>query len=197
MEKAEAIKILKYRHDISLPFERKALETLIPELKESEESEEERVRKDIVGLIKFALNDGSAVSPGSHTTKEEAISWLEKQKEEPQEELVYRLNGLMQEYIKEGKDDAEKEHRFKCYQLFWDALEDADFFEQKELRSAEWNEEDETIRHGIECLIMFALQDGSSIAPGCATTKEQALNWLKSLRPSWRPSEDEECKNSK
>ena len=80
MEKAEAIKILKYRHDISLPFEREALETLIPELKESEESEEERVRKDIVGLIKFALNDGSAVSPGSHTTKEEAISWLEKQK---------------------------------------------------------------------------------------------------------------------
>jgi len=112
----------------------------------------------------------------------------------------------------------------------------------------EWSEEDETIRHGIECLIMFALQDGSSIAPGCATTKEQALNWLKSLRPQpkaewnkedeenmelvidciynfypdpvmkyklkdwlkslrpvskeslqphWKPSKDEECKNSK
>ena len=55
-----------------------------------------------------------------------------EQKEQPKEELVYRLNGLMQDYIKEGKDDEEKEHRFKCYQLFWDALEDTNFFEQKE-----------------------------------------------------------------
>ena len=57
-----------------------------------------------------------------------------KQKAQPKEELVYRLNGLMQDYIKEGKDEEEKEHRFKCYQLFWDALEDTEFFEQKEQR---------------------------------------------------------------
>ena len=56
----------------------------------------------------------------------------EKQKEQSKEELVYRLNGLMQDYVKEGKDDEEKEHRLKCYQLFWDALEDTNFFEQKE-----------------------------------------------------------------
>jgi hypothetical protein len=55
----------------------------------------------------------------------------EKQKED-KEELVYRLNGLMQDYINESKDDEEKTHRFKCYCLFWDALEDADFFEPKE-----------------------------------------------------------------
>lgn len=61
-----------------------------------------------------------------------ATSQQEKQKEQPKEELVYRLNGFMQEYVKEGKDEAEKEHRFKCYQLFWDALEDENFFEQKE-----------------------------------------------------------------
>lgn len=81
MNRAEAIKII--RETYHTEEELNALETLIPELKESEESEEERVRKDIIGLIKFALNDGSAVSPGSHTTKEEAISWLEKQKENP------------------------------------------------------------------------------------------------------------------
>ena len=56
----------------------------------------------------------------------------EKQKERPKEELVYRLNGLMQDYIKEGKDEEEREHRLKCYQLFWNALEDAEFFQQKE-----------------------------------------------------------------
>lgn len=55
-------------------------ESIFQEFRESE-SEDERIRKDIVALIKFALEDGSAVSPGSHTTKEEALSWLEKQKE--------------------------------------------------------------------------------------------------------------------
>ena len=68
---------------------------------------------------------------------------LEKQKEQPKEELVYRLNGLMQDYIKEGKDDEEKEHRFKCYQLFWDALEDTSYFEQKEQKPAEGDNETE------------------------------------------------------
>lgn len=56
---------------------------------------------------------------------------MEEKQKEDKEELVYRLNGLMQDYIKESKDDEEKTHRFKCYCLFWDALEDADFFEPK------------------------------------------------------------------
>lgn len=40
--------------------------------------ENERIRKDIIALIKFGLTEGSAVSPGSHTTKEEALTYLEK-----------------------------------------------------------------------------------------------------------------------
>ncbi len=44
--------------------------------------EDEKIRKDIIAFIKFALKDGSAVSPGSSTTKEDAISWLEKQEEQ-------------------------------------------------------------------------------------------------------------------
>lgn len=56
---------------------------------------------------------------------------LEKQKEHT-EELPIRMNGLMQEYVKAGKDEEEQEHRLKCYQLFWDALGDSEFFEQKE-----------------------------------------------------------------
>ena len=54
------------------------------------------------------------------------------QKEQPKKELVYRMNGLMQEYVEEVEDKAEKEHRLKCYRLFWRALKDADFFKQKE-----------------------------------------------------------------
>ena len=49
---------------------------------EKKESEDERIRKDIVALIKFALKDGSAVSPGSYTTKEEALAYLERLKDQ-------------------------------------------------------------------------------------------------------------------
>lgn len=65
------------------------------------------------------------------------VEIVKEQKAQPKEELVYHLNGLMQDYIKESKDKEEKEHRFKCYQLFWDALEDAEFFEQKEQKPAD------------------------------------------------------------
>lgn len=72
-----------------------------------------------------------------------------------EENLAYRLNWVMQDYYKAGKDDEEKEHRFKCYQLFWDALEDANFFEQKEQQPAEWSEEDEKKRNAIIGILDF------------------------------------------
>ena len=81
MEREEAINLIKQVLPC-LNIDEKIREgfvTLIPELKESED---ERIRKDIIALIKFGLNDGSAVSPGSHTTKEEALAYLEKQKEQ-------------------------------------------------------------------------------------------------------------------
>lgn len=60
-------------------------------------------------------------------------------------------------------------------------------------KPTEWSEEDETIKHDIECLITFALKKGSAVAPGVKTTKEEALNWLRSLSPQnrWQPSEEQ------
>ena len=52
-----------------------------PELKESED---ERIRKGIIALIEFGLDDKSAIAPGYNITKEEAIAWLEKQGEQKQ-----------------------------------------------------------------------------------------------------------------
>ena len=130
----------------------KPMDEVFPELKESKD---ERIRKELIDFLK-GINLRPAQNPRA---KEEFIAYLEKQKEQKpalrlvgdglysdpnshfeledeqkpaEEELVYRLNGLMQDYIKEGKDEAEKEHRLKCYRLFWDALEDTNFFEQKE-----------------------------------------------------------------
>ncbi len=88
------------------------------------ETEDERVREKCMAIISKWTDEND---------RQECLAYLEKQKEN-KDELVYRLNGLMQDYIKEGKDDEEKEHRLKCYQLFWDALEDTNF-DQKEQKS--------------------------------------------------------------
>lgn len=45
------------------------------------ESEDERIRKALIALLKFSLEDGSAIAPGFNETKEQALAWLEKQGE--------------------------------------------------------------------------------------------------------------------
>ena len=105
--------------------------------------EDERVRAVILKLV-LGMRDEIFTTADKLVTKPKVLDWLKKQKKQPKEELVYRLNGLMQDYIKEGKDDEEKEHRLKCYQLFWDALEDTNFLEKKEqkphleLKAGKW-----------------------------------------------------------
>ena len=115
----------RYEEALEKAKQGKPIEEIFPQLKESKD---ERIRKEIVKFI----TEYKSISPiGSPNHFDEMLIWLDKQKEQPKEELVYRLNGLMQEYIKEGKDDEEKEHRLKCYQLFLDALEDTEFFKRK------------------------------------------------------------------
>ncbi len=96
-------------------------EHFFPELRESEDEMALRIIK------KRMCYDPVPISDEDRRIVE---NWLEKQKEPEKEELVYRLNGLMQEYINEAKDQEEEEHRFKCYKLFWNALEDTSYFEK-------------------------------------------------------------------
>ena len=131
MTREKAIKIVKeFINGTCLHLvDQEAFETLIPELNESED---ERMREEIKEFIFKQADRGDLIAK-----RKKWIAYLEKQKEQPKEELVYRLNSLMQDYIKEGKDEEEKKHRFKCYKLFWDALEDGGFFEQKEQKPAD------------------------------------------------------------
>lgn len=78
MDKEEAIKILKDFHDKSALFSvRTALETLHPELKESED---ERVRKGLITAVSGTLEGNKLF--GTDVTREEALAWLEKQGEQ-------------------------------------------------------------------------------------------------------------------
>lgn len=187
---------------------KRRFEIIFPELNESED---ERIREEI---IKFIQDFCNPCDPEG----DKWIAYLEKLKEQPKEELVYRLNGLMQDYIKEGEDEEEREHRYKCYQLFWDALEDAEFFQQKEqqpaecipdsvkfdegfktgrevgfregvesVKPAEWSEDDEDFINMLILHFNYLIDKGGDSVETYKSYRER----LKSLRPSWKPSEEQ------
>lgn len=84
------------------------LAEIFPELRESED---ERIRKAIMEVLK-RVSGATDVLENQGTTFKKAMIWLEKKKEQT-EELSIRLNGVMQEYVKSGKDEEEQEHRQK------------------------------------------------------------------------------------
>ena len=86
MEKETALKILRERLDKALFSERTALVTLIPELAESED---ERIRKEIISIVKSYRD--SCITEGNHRF-DNCIAWLEKQGEQKQKE--YSLEEL-------------------------------------------------------------------------------------------------------
>lgn len=81
----EALERAKNLHkdaiDMGNSIRAKQCEIIFPELKESED---ERIREALIALLKFGLEDGSAIAPGFNETKEQALTWLEKQGEKPQ-----------------------------------------------------------------------------------------------------------------
>lgn len=67
------------------------LEKLFPELKGNDD---ERIREALIALLKFGLEDGSAIAPGFNETKEQALTWLEKQGEpNPYSGVSFKYNG--------------------------------------------------------------------------------------------------------
>lgn len=92
MTKETAMKILKELHDKSLFAERTALETIIPELKKSED---ERIKRF---LIQMAQNGHG----GSKEWWDKCVAWLEKQKDD------YTKKDIDDAYLK-GIADAKSE----------------------------------------------------------------------------------------
>lgn len=104
MEKETALKILRERHDNALFSERKALETLIPELKESED---ERIRKELLDY----LEERTVVESLTDTrVKKDWIAWLEKQGEQKETQGIEQPLHISNAYnwhlwsIEEAKD---------------------------------------------------------------------------------------------
>jgi len=164
------------------------LEFVFPQLKESED---ERIRKDIVALILFALEDGSAVSPGSHTTKEEALAYLEKQKEQKPSIPKFRVGDMMRtkQEAAEGIIDGLPVIVSVDDDYYYCTNEKIPITEQEEYefppmnmrqKPAEWSEEDDWKRKE---LIQYLEEKGDY--------RIVWMTWLKSLRPSWKPSDEQ------
>lgn len=240
MERAEAIKIIKSA-TVYTPEEMEALETLIPELRESED---ERIRKWIIEELKDSLHEIEAMYSGDYDNRDEhdkerqaylnkALAYLEKQKEQkPNIELIQRswyMEGYHdREFGKEPKwilktgeggpkhelnpkygqpltgqqvteeqlhnlNEAIKSLRMDGCEKIADSLHSLyDILKTQRTEPAEWSEEDEKIIDTIVSILgqYVDYKAVSGTGSGYATPRyNKEIAWLKSIRPSWKPSE--------
>ncbi len=160
------------------------LETIFPQLRESED---ERVIRTLYYLVRDHdwLNGA---------TKGEALAYLEKQKEQKHPNGCFtcdeykkgyeegRRNGFTAGYNKAMKEVEQKE------QKPWKVGANAYFTpEQKPA----WSEEDEKMIDTIVSVLgqYIDYKAVSGTGTGYATPRySKEIDWLKSLRPSWKPS---------
>ena len=151
MTKEEAIKILRGAHNKALFSVRNALETLIPELKESED---ERMRKRAIAILKqqrdFWSYDGPVDKFPPATPKKAlvdaidvALSYLEKKKEQKPAEQIEdnEEKSIGTTLVDALKGNAQLEWALKRAGV--DVKRLISYIEeQKEQKPAEWSEED-------------------------------------------------------
>jgi len=192
MTREEAINTV--RNIYQTDNEKEALEILIPELAESED---ERIRKALVWHLKA---DVDFVSNG--VTKAECIAYLEKQKERKHTELTaeermkndkhflsicQHLETLISESKNdEAKESIDKDYRWLC-EFYRKSLSAP--VEENYKEPAEWSEEDETyLQDALWCVKQAYKLCKTENDTGTCWSAEK---WLKSLKPSWKPSEEQ------
>lgn len=156
-----------YRHCPS-EAEKKKLEKMFPKFRESED---ERIRKEIISLVKMYVSENDhCLVRGGNTTRKEALAWLEKQK-------TLFSSGAGLHYYYDGK---------ATYVVGYPATAEYDLAmnqqeTQKEQKPTDWSEDDERILTSI-------IERGSSqVPPYEAALREEQMEWLmnrlKFLRP--------------
>jgi hypothetical protein len=165
---------------------------IFPELAESED---ERIRKSLIDALKTSKTVGELKFVFPEPTREECIAYLEKQKEQ-KPELYYdkELDNAAREFYLSGGADSPVDStglvpivRMAEFGATWmkERME-------KEQKPA-WSEEDvdmlnsciSSIEEAKENRYAYKETDGD-------TSYDHEIAWLKSLRPSWKPTEDEE-----
>lgn len=116
MNREEAIKVLNSRPYVGEV--REALETLIPELRESKD---ERIRKRLIEALKASKTVGELKFVLPEPTKEECIAYLENLKDASKAiEVVDRIDKYIDEHLANAHDMKDSDPDKKYY-LGWDA----------------------------------------------------------------------------
>lgn len=156
------------------------LDTIFPELKENED---ERIRKAMLQHFKNKTKEKWCNIP-----VKDIISWFEKQDHDGKKWITpAELNRLETLRYEAGFDDGVRSEMKKQEDHFRD---DTKMVEQK---PAEWSEEDKKKIHFLSRLIEFQVKDGEYCfgEGSCTICKQEAMEMLKSLRSSWKPSEEQ------
>lgn len=188
MTKETAMKILKELHNKSLFAERTALETIIPELKESED---EKIRKALVRFHKSTIDiDGIKGA--------DILAWLEKQGGNP---APININKMVMEYsqTKDGDFGLPVNCQIRAYrQGLTDAISTLNLEKQGEQKpfdyesaniqqkdfapKQEWSDEDEAYK-------LFAISAVEYYYDEENPLQKAIVNWLKSLKDRMKGKE--------
>lgn len=186
----EAIEKIKYVMDRGVePILNKAdLQSIFPELRESED---ERIRKELIEFIKIKLKLAEESEYKTEDWKR-WIAWLEKQKGiewKPSKDEMDVLYALC--YITNTIDDRKDAILTKLYQdlkrEFFNGASYENMFpkeeKQKEQKPAKWSEED-------RLRLIRICADVEDFFPYNKETNKEIARWIKSLRPQnhWKPS---------
>ena len=213
MTREEAINEIK-SWDFLEGKEIEAIHTLIPELRESEE---ERIRKGLVKLLTVASEVYLVDSTG--IKKDSYLAYLEKQKDLSNMIVVSPevWDNAIADAYENGKKDGEKQKEQKLAEKqdysglndleraihhgFLSAgVENVPVTVIKEtakeclaqMKPVEWSEEDEEMLNSCISSIEEAKENRYAYKETDGDTSyDHEIDWLKSFRPSWKPSEEE------
>lgn len=165
-------------------YDKETIEYIFPELKESED---EKIRKELVQYLKDYPN-----LPKGNYCRDDFFAWPEKQGEQkPMEYLKFKVGDSI-EYNDKQWSVIGIDIENHCYDLTDDECVDFDTahysFKLVEQKPA-WSEEDEKIKYEIE--VILANTDLSKLKLNY--TFFNMISWLKSLkdRYTWKPSKEQ------
>ena len=183
-------------------YDKGTIEYIFPELAESED---ERIRKDIISFLK-----------ANKDFAEDWIAWLERQGEHKCKEdfeyngCIWRLNEsvtiehekyyyCVQDYYSGGRKQASKGDIVQALRgmsmMGLDSKKAAEYFQPVNFIEPKWSEDDEAILSAIINVIQVCHPDAMwriDTSKTAAVSTKFVINWLKTLKPqNWKPTNEQ------
>lgn len=176
------------------------LEKFFPELRESED---EKIRKGIIKSIMDLNNDWLKLHG---VTRENALTWLEKQGEEldPRYSILDKLIEADTIYQMAMNDEMVQEAKVKAVRaLSRMSISEILEFEKQGEQKPSWSEEDEEILDNIITAFKRMSEEDEKISNAIyesidflclksfGFSEDEVCDWLKSIKPHWKPSKEQ------